>query len=80
MRVVYAFIDRAFKILTELEIEKMFIEANQALYSKLLDAMFKMSEDGHDVFSKPIPKTGGLHIMCMLKTILSRFKDSGIIN
>ena len=30
--------------------EKMFIDANQAIYSKLLNLMFKMSEDGHDVF------------------------------
>ena len=47
---------------------------------KLLDAMFKMSEDGHDVFSKLIPRMGGFHIiMYMLKTIFWRFKDSGII-
>ena len=38
-----------------------------------------MSEDGHDVFSKLIPRTGGFHtIMCMLKISFSRFKDSGI--
>ena len=80
MNVIYAFIDRASKILTELEIEKTFIEADQAIYSKLLDAMFKMSEDGHDVFSKLIPIMGEFHIiMCMLKTIFSRFKNSGII-
>ena len=42
--------------------------------------MFKMSEDGHDVFSKLIPRMGGFHIiMCMLKIIFSSFKDSGII-
>ena len=35
--------------------EKMFIEADQAIYSKLLDSMFKLPEDGHDVFSKLIP-------------------------
>ena len=60
--------------------EKMFIEVDQAIYSKLLDVMFKMSEDGHDVFSKLIPRMGGFHIiMCMLKITFSRFKDSGII-
>ena len=80
MSVIYAFIDRALKILKELEKEKMFIEADQALYSKRLDAMFKMSEDGHDVFSKLIPKMRGFYIiMCMLKTIFWRFKHSGII-
>ena len=80
MSVIYDFIDRAFKTLTDLEMEKMFIEADQAKYSKLLDAMFKMSEDGHDVLLKLIPRMGGFHIiMGMLKTIFSRFKDSGII-
>ena len=80
MSAIYAFTDRAFKILTELEMEKMLIEADQAIYSKLLDVMFKMSEDGHDVFSKLIPKMGGFHIiMCMLKTVFSIFKYSGII-
>ena len=69
--VIYAFINRVFKILTKLEMEKMFIEVDQTISNKLLDAMFKMSEDGHHVFLKLI--------LCMLKTILSRFKDSGII-
>ena len=72
MSVIYAFIDRTFKILTELEMEKMFIEVDQAIYSKLLDVMFKMSENGHNVFSKLIPRMGGFHIiMGMLKTIFS---------
>ena len=72
MSVIYAFIDRTFKILTELEMEKMFIEVDQAIYSKLLDVMFKMSENEHNVFSKLIPRMGGFHIiMGMLKTIFS---------
>ena len=46
----------------------------------MLDAMFKMSEDVHNMFLKLIPIMGGLHIIVhMLKTIFSRFKDSGII-
>ena len=46
MSVIYAFIDRTFKML-------LFIEADQAIYSILLDAMFKMSEE--NVFSTLIP-------------------------
>ena len=50
---------------------------DQAIYRKLSDAAFKMSEDGRDVFSKLIPRMGGFHIIIyMLKTIFSRFKDS----
>ena len=59
---------------------KMFFKADQPIYSKLLDALFKMSEDGHDMFSKVTPRMGRFHIiMCMLKTIFSIFIDSGII-
>ena len=57
----------------------MFIGVDQAIYSKLLDVMFQKSEDGHDVFSKLIPRMGFHIIMCMLKITFSRFKDSGII-
>ena len=53
MSVIYAFTDKAFKILMELEMEKMFIEADQV--------MFKMPEDGHDVFSKLISGMGRFH-------------------
>ena len=53
---------------------------DQAIYRKLSDAAFKMSEDGRDVFSKLIPRMGGFHIIIyMLKTIFSRFKDSEAI-
>ena len=58
MSVIYAFIDRAFK--------QKFFEADEAIYSKLLDAMFKMSEDEHDVFSKLIPRMRGFHLICAL--------------
>ena len=78
MSVFYAFIERAFKILTELEMRKSYMD--QAIYRKLSDAVFKMSEDGRDVFSKLIPRMGGFHIIIyMLKTIFSRFKDSEAI-
>ena len=71
---------QSFQIFNGAKIEKMFVEADQAIYNKLLDAIFKMSEDGHDMFSKMIPRMGGFHIiMCILKTIFSRFKDSAII-
>ena len=59
---------------------KMYIEVDQAIYSKLLDAMFKICKNGHDKFLEMIPRIGGFHIiMCMLKTIFLRCKDSEII-
>ena len=58
----------------------MFIEADQAIYTKVLDAMFKLENDGKGVFKKIIPRMGGFHIlMCMLKTIYSLFKNIGFI-
>ena len=61
--------------------EKMLIEADSSyIYCKLLDVMFEISEDGYEVFSKVIQRIGGFHVaMCILKTIFSGFKDSGII-
>ena len=80
MSVIYAFIERAFKILMKLGMAKMYIEVDQAIYSKLLDAMFKICKNGHDKFLEIIPRIGGFHIiMCMLKTIFLRCKDSEII-
>ncbi len=80
MGVIHAIIDRALIIIEELGLEKMFLEVDQAIYAKVLDAMFKMDADGSDIFTKLIPRMGGFHLtMCMLKTIYSRFKDSGLI-
>ena len=62
MSVIYTFIESSFKLLTELEMEKMFIEVDEAIYCKLLDAMFKMSEDGNDVFSKLMPRMGSINL------------------
>ena len=70
MSVIYAFIDKAFKILTKLGMKKMYIEVDQAIYSKLLDAVFKICKDGHDKFSELIPRMGVFHIiMFMLKDV-----------
>ena len=45
IRDIYAEIDRAEKICVELGTEFIFIEADQAIYTKVLDAMFKMRND-----------------------------------
>ena len=39
-----------------------------------------MEADGINLFSKLVPRMGGFHvILCMLRTMFARFKDSGII-
>ena len=66
--------------MTELNLKNIILEVDQAIYTKILDAMFRMELDGSMIFDKIIPRMGEFHIViCMLKTICSRFKDSGII-
>ena len=67
-------------VMTELSLKNIILEVDQAIYTKILDAMFRMELDGSMMFDKIIPRMGGFHIViCMLKTIFSRFKNSGII-
>ena len=80
MSVIFAFIQREQHILEELEIDQMFIEVDQAIYTKILDAMFKLQSEGTNIFFQMVPRLGGFHvILCMLRTIFARFKDSDLI-
>ena len=56
------------------------MEVDQAIYHKVLDAMFKMEHEGSSVFHEVIPRMGGFHIvLCMIRTIFSRYKNAGIV-
>ena len=55
IRDIYAEIDRTEKICVELGTEFIFIKADQAIYTKVLDAMFKMRNDDKDIFERIIP-------------------------
>ena len=80
MRVIYAEVERTLTIMNDLNLPFMFIEADQAIYTKLLDAMFKLESEGKEISSKLIPRMGGFHVlMCMLKTIFSLFKNIGFV-
>ena len=75
MKVIIAAIRRTQNIMKELNTDFIFIEADQAIYTKVLDAMFRMRSDREDLFKTIIPRMGGFHIsMCMLRTIHSLFK------
>ena len=53
---------------------------NQAIYHKVFHAMFRMEKEGTAIFYKVIPRMSGFHIvLCMVRTIYSRFKHAGII-
>ena len=80
MAVIYAEIERTEQMRMELGLDFIFIEADQAVFTKVIDAMFKMETEGKEVFKTIIPRMGGFHItMCMLKTIFSLFKNCGFV-
>ena len=64
--------------MAKLETDLIFTEADQAIYTKVIDAMFQM--EGEEIFKTVIPRMGGFHIiLCMLRIILSLFKNCMII-
>ena len=80
MKVVFSVINQSLAIMIELNLKNIILEVDQVIYTKILDAMFRMELDGLMIFDKIIPRMGEFHIViCMLKTIFSRFEDSGII-
>ena len=79
INVIFAVINRSLDIIKELDIPHLFLEVDQAIYTKVLDVMFRIKFDGKQIFDKIVPRTGGFHVLlCLLRTIFSRFKDSGL--
>ena len=80
MKVIFSVINWSLDVITELNLKNFILDVDKAIYTKIFDAMFRMELDESIIFDKILPKMGGFHIViCMLKTIFSRFKDSGII-
>ena len=80
MNVFYAEIERTEKIRVELGTEFILIEAHQAIYTKVLDAMLKMRNNGKDAFERITPRMGGFHItICMLRTIYCIYSKIGLV-
>ncbi|MES9880764.1 MAG: hypothetical protein ABW185_07775, partial [Sedimenticola sp.] len=66
--------------MTELDLEFIFLEVDQAIYNKVLQVIFKYKEDGSARFDNVIVRMGGFHIiMCLMKSIYSRFNGSGLV-
>ena len=79
INVIFAVINRSLDIIKELDIPHLFLEVDQAIYTKVLDVMFRIEFDGKQIFDKIVPRMGGFHVLlCFLGTIFSRFKDSGL--
>ena len=81
MSEIYALeIERSEFIRCELELDYVFLEVDQAIYTKVLHSMFKLKDDGKHYFQRIIPRMGGFHItICMLRTIYSLFNKIGIV-
>ena len=72
--------NRAIRCKYELQLEYIFLEVDQAIYNKVLQVLFNQQARDPSFCNKLIVRMGGFHIvLCLLKTIYSRFYDSGIV-
>ena len=79
MNVIFAVINRSLDIIKELDMPHLFLEVDQEIYTKVLDVMFRTEFDGKQIFDKIVPRMGGFHVLLrLLRTMFSRFKDSGL--
>ena len=78
--VVAEIINRAMRCKSELQLEYIFLEVNQAIYNKVLQVLFNQKTRDPSFCNKLVVQMGGFHIvLCLLKTIYRRFYDSGIV-
>ena len=50
MKVIFSIINRSLDVMTELDLKNIILEVDQAIYTKILDAMFRMELDGSMIF------------------------------
>ena len=78
--VVEEIINRAMRCKSELQLEYVFLEVNQAIYKKVLHVLFNQKNRDPSFCNKLIVRMGGFRIvLCLLKTIYCCFYDSGIV-
>ena len=65
---------------SELKLEYIFLEVDQAIYNKVLQVLFNQQARDPSFRNKLIVRMGGFHIvLCLLKTIYSHFYGSGTV-
>ena len=65
---------------SELQLEYIFLEVDQATYNKVLQVLFNQQARDPSFCNKLIVRMGGFYVvLCLLKTIYSRFYNSGIV-
>ena len=62
IKVIYAAINMTSDIMNELKTNIIFLAVDQAIYTKVLDAMFKQ-EEGLEIFKKIIPRMGAFILL-----------------
>ena len=78
--VIETIINRAMRCKSELQLEYIFLEVDQAIYNKVLQVLFNQKPRDPSFCNKLIVRMGGfLLVLCLLKTIYSRFYDSGTV-
>ena len=53
--IIFAVINRSFNIIKELDIPHLFLEVDQAIYTKVLDVMFRIEFHGKQIFDRIVP-------------------------
>ena len=78
--VIQCIMDRTIECMKDLNLNYIFLENNQAIFNKVLQVLFAFQEKENRKFDKVVVHMGGFHVILgLLRTIFSRFKDSGII-
>ena len=78
--VIQCIMNRTIECINYLNLKYIFLEVDQAIFNEVLQVLFAFQEKKTRKFDKIIVCMGGFHvILCLLKTIYSHFKDSGII-
>ena len=75
--VIQCIMDRTIECMNYLNLNYIFLEVDQAIFNKVLQVLFAFQEKENRKLDKIIVRMGGCHvILCLLRTIYSRFKDS----
>ena len=78
--VIQCIMDRTIECMNYLNLNYIFLEVDQAILNKVLQVLFAFQEKENRKFDKIIVRMGEFHVaLCLLRTIYSHFKDSGII-
>ena len=75
--VIQCIMDRTIECMNYLNLNYIFLEVDQAIFNKVLQVLFAFQEKENRKRDKIIVRMGGCHvILCLSRTIYSRFKDS----